>query len=367
VLLTAFLAHYSDGSWPREGNVVWQGADGELSAGQAVKDGSSLVIYALSPSGRAQIVFPRTPISAGPHPVFRWSAESLSQRVQIYLSWQTAGDGARPHTLPLVGQNGTVYLRGSEGWRDTVVRVWLTVTGRLQAPLTLHQIAFTPASRGALLAAAWSEWTAFRGWTQSSINFFDDSPRRALVRATPAVAAWVGLALLLYGAWTVLWRREWDWGVGGLVFLLAWLTLDARWQWWLWRQMGETYQQYAGKASEEKQLAADDGELYAVLQQVETQLPRTPQRIFLVAPSAGTLGKYLRLRAEYHLLPHNVCNCAETQPKPHEVRAGDYILVLGSEPSLEYIPSQGVLRTRTGLISVERVATYGYVTLYRVT
>jgi hypothetical protein len=211
----------------------------------------------------------------------------------------------------------------------------------------------------------WSDWTIFSGWSQRSINFIESGPRNALVPLILAVAAWVGLALLLYGIWKVIQRQHWNWRVAGMVFLLGWVVIDIHWQANLWHQLQETHDRYDGKGWQEKHLAAEDGPLFKFIAEIKANLSSTPQRIFLVAAKLLEEDDYTRLRARYHLLPHNIYDYGAQLPSQGHAQADDYILILGTVPELTFDANRQLLQWGGQALAARKIYATSMGTLYK--
>ena len=108
------------------------------------------------------------------------------------------------------------------------------------------------------------------------------------------------------------------------IFVAAWLLCDLRWEWNLARQAMATRDQYGGKDWRGKHLAAEDGPLFAFIENVRAKLPVAPVRIFVVAEA-----NYFRDRGAFHLYPHNVYfdPYRDTVPASAAMRPGDYLVV----------------------------------------
>jgi hypothetical protein len=128
------------------------------------------------------------------------------------------------------------------------------------------------------------------------------------------------------------------------LFLIAWLILDSRWTVNLMRQEWYTAQKYAGKSTREKNLANDDGRLFAFVERVLQVLPSRPVRIFVAGDA-----DYFRGRAAYHLYPHSVF----FDPRSNELqwaeklRPGDWLLIF-QQPAIQYDLGRQMLRFPTG-------------------
>ncbi|MEZ5583166.1 MAG: hypothetical protein R3F37_10750 [Candidatus Competibacteraceae bacterium] len=141
----------------------------------------------------------------------------------------------------------------------------------------------------------------------------------------PAVALWVGLCIVIYFGVLVIRRLPVTIVPFAAFILTGWLVLDARWQWSLWNQLESTEAQFSGKDWQEKRLAGEDGGLFQFILEIKSLLPAEPARIFIISadPFEGT--RYLRSRARYHLLPHNVFPLLSSLPT--HAQPGDYLLV----------------------------------------
>lgn len=326
----------------------WHGNALILIEGKGGTAAHSLEIQALSPSGWATVSSHPVSLAAASYPLLRCSLGGLHPDVQAEFVWRTADDPKMLHTaaLPRSGDGEPVLsLVRYPAWKGTVIAFGIALHGTLRQPVAIEELKFMPMSASASLKALWSEWTAFEGWSGYSINFIWGGPiwAMATVRPVPAVAAWVGLALLLYAGWLALRRSPWDWRVAGTVFLIGWMVLDARWQLDLWRQLQETYHRYAGKTWEEKRSAAEDGPLFGFISRIKQKLPGGPRRIFLILDDTRSMARYVRIHASYHLLPHNVYAYA-TSLDGRWMHAGDYALIIGSVADVTYTPADKALR-----------------------
>jgi hypothetical protein len=223
-----------------------------------------------------------------------------------------------------------------------------------------------PMGAAGILVDRWREWFATEEWTGVSINSVtggadvQDLPLPLLLFA----------ALLLSGAVVVAiswWKPQafgWYPAIAvAILAVLAWLALDLRWIWSLSHQVVATGRQYAGKDWREKHIAADDGPLFEFIQRARTEMPKPPQRVFVVADA-----HYFRGRAAYHLFPHNVWwnPWANEVPPAERLRAGDWIVVY-QRRGVQYDKGQQLLRWDGGkVIPAELVVTDAGAALFRV-
>jgi hypothetical protein len=134
-----------------------------------------------------------------------------------------------------------------------------------------------------------------------------------------------------------------------IAFLLAWCIADARWTLNLARQVAETTNRYGGIDARGRNLAAEDGALYAFIEKALEVMPPEPVRVFVMAEAP-----YFRGRAAYHLYPHNAyADVQGAAPAPASaMRAGDWILVW-QRPGIQYDPAQHKLRWEGQIVSAE--------------
>ena len=171
------------------------------------------------------------------------------------------------------------------------------------------------------------EWLTFEPWSGGSINSRNGGADAQDLPLPFALAAVVGLALILYAALARWWRRlvgPFRRPIAAGIFVAAWFILDVPWQWNLARQADATFEQYAGKPWRERHLAAEDGALFGFIEQVRAKLPPPPVRVFMAADAL-----YFRDRGAYHLYPYNVFfdPYRNTMPDASKLRPGDYLVV----------------------------------------
>ncbi len=334
LLAAALVAPDLAGRWPG-GEVprVFRGGAFRLIAGEGeLSEG----IWTVRPTENSPAVLALRvgEVEGGDYPFLSLTLDPLPLDSQVILAWREGGE-VRHKTLPLAPGKAVIRIP----WQGPIREMAVALDGDPQKVFGLREVALEPPSPGVSLLALLTAWRAFEGWRGHSVNHIVGGEREVRVTPVAAAALWVAFATL-----PLFFLRRKAWLRGGIAFLvLAWLLLHVRWQADIWRQLGLTYTRYGGKGWEEKHLAAEDGRLFAFIQAIKAHLPKSPQRILLLTP--GPHNEYARLRAIYHLLPHNVGPYALTEGA---VRAADYLLVLGQVPGVEI--RGGVLRK--GRISV---------------
>jgi hypothetical protein len=212
-----------------------------------------------------------------------------------------------------------------------------------------------PQATGALLAATYDAWRAYRPWVTQSINNYTAVDTYAIPFApVPTAALWLALSLLFYGVLLAICRtkRTFDWHVVGGVTLACWISLDAFWQIRLLHQLIDTHHQFFGKSPHEKLAAAQDGELYAFISRGLARVESPSPRFFL-----GTSDDYLGVRGSYHLYPGNVFwkRHGPELPDTEYLRTGDFIVIVRPSTS-EYHRRENLLCwPESGCINAEPI------------
>ena len=265
---------------------------------------------------------------------YRISGRNPSQ--SIYLIWRTDTNPRQIYNLRLSwsGETAeTVRLAGHPDWQGSVTEIGLDIYGELRGqPMVIRDLTLLPGSVTALLASIWSKWSAFSGWSQKSINYLGD-PGSPFPTPVEAAATWAGLAIAL-----LLLARAPQRGqsslILGITILVPWIALDMLWQRELNTQEAETDYLFKGKTMHERHLADEDRDIYAYANRLKTDvLPNTPSRILILHDSDEH--DYVRLKTQYHLLPHNIYNYGR-YPETRGLRPGDFVLVLGTVPGLSF-------------------------------
>jgi hypothetical protein len=265
--------------------------------------------------------------------------------MRINLIWRTAENPSGLSTTPLhwnKGRLSSFNLANQPAWRGTITEIGVHILGEpREEPVTVAKLTLEPQNWQGQLVTIWSEWTAFRGWTPTSINWLEGTPGPATLSPTVAMAAWSAVAIVLLIAIGRL-RRDKSLATFGAAILIPWIALDLLWQSDLSTQLRETKTIFGGKTTHEKHLADGDQHIYSYAKRLKEQvLPESQDsRIFIVHNSSGL--NYDRLKTQYYLLPNNIYNYGSTPPN-HGLRGGDFILVLGELPQLRYLSDRNEL------------------------
>ncbi|MEE4378784.1 MAG: hypothetical protein V2J55_14925 [Candidatus Competibacteraceae bacterium] len=320
-----------------------------VSVGQGEISGDALEVRQVSSQGVAFASITGITLSADTYSALRWTIDGFQDDVVIDFIWATQTDPGNMQKVQLTPSNDSnaLNLNAESSWQGTIVGMGIMVTGHLSDPVIVHQLKLQQSDKPALmdfLGRFWSDWTFLETWSQRSVNFIEGMPHKALMPIVPAVALWISLCFAIYlGLFFT--RRVPLTLVPFTVFILTgWLILDARWQWTLWNQLESTKTQFGDKTPEQKRLAGEDGGLFQFILEVKKFLPAEPTRLFIITadPYEGT--RYLRSRARYHLLPHNVFSLLSALPQHYQ--PGDYLLVFPPLQDLQYDRNAQLLKDK---------------------
>ena len=346
VCLLGYLAIAAPGRWlDAPPSLQWGARELAVTRGTGQLSPGGLVISAPDPT-RTVVISLNTSFRARDYPVIAWDAAGMPDQVEATMLWYSDIDASRVFRRSLIVEAGRLTpaaLAQDRGWIGRIGGLALVLQGGFAEPIVVHGAAAKPMSASQVLGDRLREWLAFEPWSGASINGLtggadaQDLPLPALAAAVAGVAAlaYAGLARwkpLAFGP--VL-------GAGvAAMFVIAWLAVDARWQWNLLRQVSVTRAQYANKSWQERHLAAEDGPLFAFIEKARAKLPAPPARVFMVAAA-----HYFRDRGAYHLYPYNVYfdPWSDTVPPASAVRSGDYIVVY-QRKGVQYDAAQQRLR-----------------------
>lgn len=289
----------------------------------------------------------KTTFRADNYPFLSYQFEGWHTGMRINFIWRTAGNPRGLSTTILnrsLDDPGTLNLAKEPNWQGTVTEIGLHMVGEPRdQPLIVPELTFQPYSWTSKAAAVWSEWTAFRGWSGTSINYLTGAPGQpgyATLSPALAMGIWSLVAALILFAVGVI--RDGQHLVSyGAAIVIPWIALDLFWQSELNSQLMETKTTFGGKTTHEKHMVDADKHIYEYSQRLKKEsLPTSNSRIFVLHNSQGL--NYDRLKTQYYLLPHNIYNYGSLPPS-RGVRPGDYILALGDLPDLRFLPDKNLL------------------------
>lgn len=345
-LLIGYLALVVPGAWFASVNSKsYDARTLAVAQGTGTLDGDALVVAPIDASGTV-IVSISVGLRSSDYPGIAWHVSALPEGTAARLLWRSEYKPGRTFTMAIpieAGRLSPVVARHDPNWIGPVSGIALALKLPGREPVRILGVTAETLTAGALVKSRVRDWTAFEGWSGTSINTVmggadqQELPLTLLLGLSAVLAAAAAVAL----AW---WRPQWV-GPGlpaalALMFAAAWLVLDARWQWNLARQVRVTAGQYAGKDWRDKHLAAEDGPLFAFIEKVRAKLPATPSRVFMVADA-----HYFRGRGAYHLYPHNVYfdPWRNSIPPSSAFRPGDHLVVF-QRRGVQFDPARQRLR-----------------------
>ena len=345
-LLMVYLIASVPGSWfPSTPPLAWKASDLVVARGAGTVTDGALQVTATDSSGAA-IVSLTTDFQAGAYPVVAWTAQDVPEKADIRLLWRSEYSPQTMHSVAVEVEAGHLrpsVLAGNPAWLGRILGLALVIRTPLPQPLRIAGLQAKPTGAIGVLADRGREWLTPERWSGTSINTVTGGADVQDLPLPLLLASAVALAAALVWGWKHV-RRNTTVAilpaiVAGL-FVTAWFLLDARWTMNLAGQAARTHEQYAGKDWRGKHAAAEDGPLFAFIEEVRGKLPSTPVRIFVASDA-----HYFRSRAAYHLYPYNVYAdpYSNVLPPPDKLRAGDWVVVY-QRRGIQYDASVNKLR-----------------------
>jgi hypothetical protein len=335
-------------------------------------EGDALLVTGLQTQsdGSHALVSTHMVFDAESYPYLRYKFDGLHSGLLLQLFWRKVESPGKMFTALMprnFGTSSTFNLGAQREWQGTITDIAIYIAGDLHhQPFRIPDITLAPPDWQQLLAAVWSEWTAFKGWSDTSINNLRGTPNYAGVdTASPTLAAaiWAGLALVFlylldrFRSGTSLISY-------GAAILIPWIALDQIWQGELSTQLQETRYLFSGKTTPEKHLVDVDQNIYRYTKRLrEDVLPASPARIFILHNSSRQ--NFERLKTQYYLLPHNIYNFNHWLPD-QQLQPGDYVLALGTVPGLSFNAKDRQLSWESTRLTATIVDRDPRGTLYRV-
>ena len=367
VCVFGYIALAVPGPWfPSVSPQGWSARELTLARGAGALERGELLVAADDATGTALVTVETDFRSADYRAIF-WEAFGVPEQADVRLIWRTDYAPAKLNALPIAVESGRllpVPVFNHPNWVGRIRGLAIAITGPLPERVRIRGVVAKPLSAIEVGGDRVREWLAFEGLTGTSINGISggadaqDLPLPVLMATATALAALAWLGLARHRARTAALPA-----VLATLFVAAWLLQDARWMWDLARQTSVTARTYAGLDWREKHLAAEDGPLFAFIENVRAKLPAEPVRVFMNADS-----HYFRGRGAYHLYPNNVFYepYRNAIPPSSRLRGGDYFVVY-QRRGVEYDSGAQRLRWDGGEpISAELLLTVPGAALFRI-
>ena len=277
------------------------------------------------------------PFSAEKYPRIEWDLSSADPPAELAFAWRTRENPRRTYSKPLSWLSGRVAplrLGASDGWRGTITGVALVARGALTTPLEVRSLTLPSTSLSATLAENFAQWGMRFPLKGYAISFPFDAERAHFMPIAQAMAVACGIAIAVYLAVAYVRTRRFDWRGPSLIFAIAWIVLDLRWNANLGREVTAAAAQFGGKTGDQKALAADDAPLVALAFQLRPVLPPPPARVIVLSDNG-----VMALRVTHFLFPLNVSRNARPHnlerdfgkaptPSRDTLRSGDHLVLL---------------------------------------
>ena len=349
--LLIYVALTVPGNWfPGAATKHWTARELTLVRGSGTIVGDELVVTDVDASGIV-LISVNSDLRATDYAAILWLAADIPERADVRMLWRSDYQPNKLNSAPVDVEARTLRplsLAANPAWIGRATGLALAIRAPVTQPIRLRGIIAKPMGAFEVVGDRAAEWLKFESWTGASINVVVGGADIQDLPLPPLFAA----ALFLCGGALLALRRRLP-GVMPArmaaamwlgVFVAAWLVLDARWTWNLVRQANVTARTYAGKDIREKHLAAEDGALYAFIDQARAIMPAAPARIFVTSDA-----RYFGERAAYHLYPHNAYTdrSGGAMPPASALRPGDWVLVF-QRRGVQYDAAQHMLRWGTG-------------------
>ena len=220
---------------------------------------------------------------------YRYVSVSMSPShpaLEVKLFWRSADDPDELHSHAFPGgalHGNSLDMHNIPNWRGKISELGLVLETRTEAfPVVFTGLNLAPYQPGPALGNIVSEWTANRGFDQTTINRLPATYSGGAPSPVMAVAAWIGVALVI-----LIIARRYAPPIPKSTFLLlvlpGWVFLDLLWQRQLSQQWELSRHLFAGRSIEARHLRDVDSEFYEHAMQIRRNaLPDSPIRLFIV-------------------------------------------------------------------------------------
>jgi hypothetical protein len=344
--VAVYLAAAAPARWfPGAPAKTWRPSELAVVRGTAALVEGQLVITGTDATGIA-LVNVVTHLSSLDYPGIEWQVTGLAADADARLLWRSDFQPDRVNNVPLEVQAGgtvTKVMAGNPAWIGHITGLALAVRGTLAQPVVIHGVTAKPMGVIGIARDRLRDWLAFEQWNGASINTIAGGADYQPLPLPLLLALGVGLSGLVVVAIRRLRPAAITIPLPAILaafFLAGWLLLDLRWSMNLFRQERETATRYAGKDAHDKELANEDGQLFAFIEKALAVMPPSPVRVFVASDA-----DYFRGRAAYHLYPHRVYFDPRSNalPPASEMHAGDWLLVY-LQRGIQFDRGQGKLR-----------------------
>ena len=365
LLLYAFLT--VPGGWfPAAATKSYAARELGLTRGTGGLDRDALVVTAVDATGLA-LITANSDFRSVDYPVVAWSGTGFPEGADVRFLWRSDYAPGKLNSIPVTvaaGRLTPVVMSKSPDWVGRITGIALAIRVPIGEPVRVTSVDIKSGGVVAQVTDRLREWLTFEPWSGASINTITGGADVQELPLPTLVIVALAIAAAIWFAWARRAHAAASLPVAlALLFVVAWVLLDAQWSFNLARQVAQTRAQYGGKDSRERHLAAEDAALYRFVEKARAKLPAEPARVFVVADAA-----YFRGRGAYHLYPHNVLfdPFANSVPKAASLHAGDYVVVY-QRRGVQYNAEEKKLRFEGGeTVSAEALVAEGGGALFKV-
>ncbi len=275
-----------------------KGSSMVLHRGNGYKKGSQLVVTEADKQRRVRIISEQVSFRAEDYPFMAWTFSKLGPRTDVWVGWVTKQNPHNLNTIPAIlplDSTAVYRMKDNPEWIGDIIALGFGFDGQMHESFTLDSIELRPYSIASMLESIWDEWTAFRGWSQRTINSVEIGAQNSLIKPVLIVAAWVFISICSAMLTTFITQNRIE--ILLIFLLIGWGVMDVLWQVNILRQNGLSYHLYSGKSLEDKILSGVDASLYELKKEI-VKCSEKKKRITFVSNDF-----YMTLKVKYFLLP----------------------------------------------------------------
>ena len=138
-----------------------------------------------------------TDLKAADYAAIAWVATDVSSVAKVRLLWRTQQAPAMLNALPIEIESGRtlpVVVSDNAAWAGRVTGLALAIQGPLSETVRIRGVIAKPMGALELLGDRLREWTAFEGWSGTSINTLSGGADIQALPLPPLLAITIALA-----------------------------------------------------------------------------------------------------------------------------------------------------------------------------
>ena len=249
--------------------------------GRGALAGDALVLEPSDASGTT-LVSINTDFRSSDYRAIAWDVSDVPPEADVRMLWRSDFAPQKMNSIPVAVAAGRVLPVGTAGdpnWIGRIKGVALAIRVDRGQPVRMRGIVAKPMGANEIVGDRMREWLAFESWSGTSV---DGVAGGADVQDLPLPLLLATAAALAMGAsFLLLWRCARKAAMPAAIgsdLRAAWFALDARWAWNLVRQ-ARRRSAVRGQGLRDKHLAAEDGALFAFIEQARAAAGRAGARL----------------------------------------------------------------------------------------